>query len=1146
MDAPAPKTDAHSMSRVYDTSSEIYSLYSHPMTRASSITQDSEPLTTPPDETFLGHRYKAGAADGKAAASHDAVHIRSATPETLRYLAPERRLDALHETPEHEESPYGPYFSLPRDPTSSGPSPAGLARKRTTKELIGRFESMSERSEARTAVSSVSTKVEQRRARPGAYPAIEQKKGRSPIRQSIRNILSVFKKNKSAWKEQGGESGIAEEAGRPQVERQPAYGTPTHTVPQLSALKESKDLSQCTTPLEPGHARRSGPLLHLSHDISPSVHPVWANCTATLHSTHLLLTWHTRRGNPSTDIISFNACTDVRSMSLSELDANERAMLPVDAREAKVFELLFEGRPREKFAAKNVGERATWVSAIWDAILLAQEQRTEAASIRTSEILQSSTVTERNSTAQGRPALDASRNSSQLTVQTVDSSASSRVSNLRVDRALPEIPKTLGPQSSAPRLSLQIPGSAIRSTPSPTSALSPLPRPPTTPTRQTPTTPTRSQSPSILNLDKKSMVRQRLAQLESTNSPTSPTRASMREAGSPSPLRANSDRAPRMGSEMRRDGSSSSAGASSILDSYGAPSMASPLSAYSGRLTSNPPTSSTPTRDVAPWSGSGSENSSALLKPPVQDVVVISPASKYSTDDQPETSALSASDDTMREDMYIPNQEDPQVTTRRPIIRLDTDASSLGPPMIWQPPPAVEHGPPPNRVNCHVDKPVLRVDTGTGAWKPTPHHEQRGALGTGDLRQVLEAIGGSVKKLEGRADMDTGAMTDIRSKVNAILTEIRSQPGPSDGPASVDISAVLQKLEDLRSELRIPEQSTVSRSPIGPVHSDVFDAIPVLHEKLDILVALYEGKQSVETTADNDQGAGSQGQHIEEVLTLLRSGQTQWAAQAEQQTDSIRYLNELNTWLEAFVNHGVSQIESVTAGVQQLCKDLGPVPEMQEQNEEGDSQRGSSLLTHIRKLLVEIKGREDNSVVLHASVNGLIAAVQEDLKQNAEARNTLTTESLVGLIDRQRQDHERMLRALGTELSNEIRGERLRFVEAMKEATAINVQIHVEEFKKELTREVLLMTQEVGRLQRERQGLEQQIADLFAFYAKQKQSGGLFPTTKQNMRQGHPLPRPQPSSQVPGGYPVAARPATGGRRPLPSPVVTSRPASSFV
>jgi len=73
----------------------------------------------------------------------------------------------------------------------------------------------------------------------------------------------------------------------------------------------------------------------------------------------------------------------------------------------------------------------------------------------------------------------------------------------------------------------------------------------------------------------------------------------------------------------------------------------------------------------------------------------------------------------------------------------------------------------------------------------------------------------------------------------------------------------------------------------------------------------------------------------------------------------------------------------------------------------------------------------------------------------------------------------------------------------MKEATAINIQSkstpypgdpkgltpnpdHVEEFKKQLTREVMIMTGEVGRLQKERQALEQQIADLFTFYAKQK------------------------------------------------------------
>jgi hypothetical protein len=90
------------------------------------------------------------------------------------------------------------------------------------------------------------------------------------------------------------------------------------------------------------------------------------------------------------------------------------------------------------------------------------------------------------------------------------------------------------------------------------------------------------------------------------------------------------------------------------------------------------------------------------------------------------------------------------------------------------------------------------------------------------------------------------------------------------------------------------------------------------------------------------------------------------------------------------------------------------------------------------------------------------------------------------------------------EISGEIKGERLRFVEAMKEATAINVQrgfptsklscrlimpvVHVEHFKQDLSREVMAMTEEVGRLHREKQIIENQISDLFAFYSKHKQS----------------------------------------------------------
>jgi hypothetical protein len=47
---------------------------------------------------------------------------------------------------------------------------------------------------------------------------------------------------------------------------------------------------------------------------------------------------------------------------------------------------------------------------------------------------------------------------------------------------------------------------------------------------------------------------------------------------------------------------------------------------------------------------------------------------------------------------------------------------------------------------------------------------------------------------------------------------------------------------------------------------------------------------------------------------------------------------------------------------------------------------------------------------------------------------------------------------------------------------------HVEQFKQELNREVMNMTEEVGRLYREKQVVENQISDLFAFYTKQQKS----------------------------------------------------------
>ncbi len=48
-------------------------------------------------------------------------------------------------------------------------------------------------------------------------------------------------------------------------------------------------------------------------------------------------------------------------------------------------------------------------------------------------------------------------------------------------------------------------------------------------------------------------------------------------------------------------------------------------------------------------------------------------------------------------------------------------------------------------------------------------------------------------------------------------------------------------------------------------------------------------------------------------------------------------------------------------------------------------------------------------------------------------------DSVLQLLERQRAEHEHLLRALATDLTSEIRGEKVKFIEAMRDATSVNV-----------------------------------------------------------------------------------------------------------
>ena len=165
---------------------------------------------------------------------------------------------------------------------------------------------------------------------------------KSPLRQSLRNLLSVFKKANVHEKE---------ETSPADTGRSKSYDSPnTHDPYSLPSPKELPTS-----------------VLYLSrlHSASP---PVWIACTATLNQGVIDLSLPAPDGDIASHRIDLSHCTDVRSLDLAQVLAlDEGPSLPdtPEGRHFNVFQILFEGRARETFAASSFRERVSWINAIW-------------------------------------------------------------------------------------------------------------------------------------------------------------------------------------------------------------------------------------------------------------------------------------------------------------------------------------------------------------------------------------------------------------------------------------------------------------------------------------------------------------------------------------------------------------------------------------------------------------------------------------------------------------------------------------------------------------------------------------------------------------------------------------------------------------
>ena len=276
-------------------------------------------------------------------ASHIAAYNTSTLEQAFEYAGERGDLVA-----------HGPRLSI--DQVLS-PDHTPALRRQSTKQLIHRFESMTgaagtvqvhvKRPFGSTRATSETDSREMHRPFLTAAP---HKSKRRSLSNSLRNFMSVFKKKKD---KESDDDDYAPPYHVPEL-NVAAPGEPASLPkPQVVSRPSWKEIAPSSNRAGPLF---SGSLLYLSRP--PSQLPVWMSCTVALYDSHLLLTWYTMHDTPSSHTVQFDGFMDVRSL-------NERVPRPDTEGDLKTFELTFEGRPRETFAATSTQDRARWVGAIW-------------------------------------------------------------------------------------------------------------------------------------------------------------------------------------------------------------------------------------------------------------------------------------------------------------------------------------------------------------------------------------------------------------------------------------------------------------------------------------------------------------------------------------------------------------------------------------------------------------------------------------------------------------------------------------------------------------------------------------------------------------------------------------------------------------
>ncbi|KAG9048745.1 hypothetical protein FS837_012108 [Tulasnella sp. UAMH 9824] len=429
-----------------------------------------------------------------------------------------------------------------------------------------------------------------------------------------------------------------------------------------------------------------------------------------------------------------------------------------------------------------------------------------------------------------------------------------------------------------------------------------------------------------------------------------------------------------------------------------------------------------------------------------------------------------------------------------------------------------------------------------------PRHSQQLADILGKLAQ-LGVMGGTLAAMNEASCADRASWT---LKLDGVV----------GGIDALKLDSVHERLDGIRASLAVLEavaqsqqEAPTSVGPISafrrpseaPANSVPLDLSPI-QEKLDALAQKQYGPTDEVIN------------RLQEQVLSLSKLCTQLTADSEKRDvadnvplggEGAQELEVGGLWLQSNATQTSSQYHAISTTLQRVAQALGPlaseassqdVPEVPGADIERTQTKGN-VLQEIRHALLENNARNRANDNFLAAANHLIGAA------NAERQN------LTALIATQWEENERLLTHFANQITQEIRGQKYSFVDAMEKATTLNVEGQLRELKVQISSQLVEMAKGVERLSEERKILEHQIAELLAFKSRFTPAdfsdgpsispGEYMPqavprSNKQHLQaepagqaRRHHLPA---SLQKPGRGPSRnPSPALASKRPLPSP-----------